>query len=92
MKKVKIVLQSMTGYMGSSENPEKMSLRFMGIMLAVVTQFAPLVMSTLGIDAVSIVHQLQPLVFSVASIIWILGLTRAVWTALKTSPLGAYLK
>lgn len=93
MDKVKIVLQALTGYIGSSQNPEAISTRFVGIALGVVTFVAPYIASVLGVGAEYVVAQVQPICYFVAVVWWVVGAIKAVWTALKSHPVvGAWLK
>ena len=89
--KIKVILQALTGYAGSSESPEKVSARFMGIALGVVSQFAPLLASLFGYDVQTFASQAQPLVLLVACVLWIFGAIKACWLAAKASPtIGAF--
>lgn len=93
MNKVKAVLKAFTGYAGSSESPEKVSARFMGIALGVVSQFAPMLASFFGLDVAEVMHQVQPVVLLGACVLWAYGALKAMWLAAKASPtLGAFLK
>jgi formate hydrogenlyase subunit 3/multisubunit Na+/H+ antiporter MnhD subunit len=95
MNKTKAVLRALIGYAGSSENPSKMSLRFMAIITAVVSQFSPLISvviayfggDTLSMEGLSQV--MEPIVLTVACIMWLIGAIRAV---LNTKTVAGILK
>jgi len=92
MNKIKVVLQALTGYAGSSESPEKFSMRFTGIIIGVVSQFAPLIavfvshygIANVNIDALTAV--VGSLTLSVGCIVWVVGAIKACWKAAKDSP------
>ena len=87
LAKLKIVLDALTGYAGSSESPEKVSLRFMGIALGIVSQFMPIIdILHLPIDVMQFVNAAQPFVLLVAVIMYVYGAIKATWNALKASP------
>lgn len=86
MNKLKIILNALTGYIGSSANPESISTRFVGISLGVITFAAPYIASVLGIGAEQVVAQVQPIAYFIAVVWWIVGAIKACWNALKTSP------
>jgi hypothetical protein len=91
--KIKIILQALTGYIGSSESPEKISTRFIGVSMGAITFLAPFVASLLGVGVESIVAQVQPIGYLIAVVWWLVGAIKACWLALKASPtLGAFLK
>lgn len=93
MQKIKVIIQAFTGYAGSSENPEKVSARFMGIALGIASQFAPLISSFFSVNIEQFVNQAQPVVLLVAVLMWTYGAIKACWLAAKASPtLGAYLR
>lgn len=93
MKKLKAILQAFTGYAGSSENPEKVSARFMGIALGIASQFAPLISSFFSVNVEQFVTQAQPIVLLVAALMWAYGAIKAMWLAAKANPtVGAFLK
>lgn len=93
LNKLKIALDALTGYAGSSESPEKVSLRFMGIALGIVSQFMPIIeLLHLPIDVMQFVNAAQPFVLLVAVVMYIYGAIKATWIALKASPtMGRYL-
>ena len=90
---IKIILQALTGYVGSSENPEKISARFVGVVMGTVVFIAPYLASFLHMGAEQIVAQVQPIAYLVAIFWYLFGAIKAVWLAVKANPtLGAYLK
>ncbi len=92
MQKLKAVLQAFTGYAGSSENPEKISARFMGIALGVASQVAPVITALFSVDVTHFVNEAQPVVLLVACVMWTCGAIKACWSAAKANPtLGAFL-
>lgn len=93
MQKIKAIIQAFTGYAGSSENPEKVSARFMGIALGIASQFAPLISSFFSVNVEQFVTQAQPIVLLVAALMWTYGAIKACWLAAKANPtVGAFLK
>ena len=91
--KITAIIQAFTGYAGSSENPEKVSARFMGLALGIVSQIAPLISSFFPFDIEVFANQAQPIVLLTACILWAYGAVKAMWLAAKASPtLGAYLQ
>lgn len=93
MKKLKAIIQAFTGYAGSSENPEKVSARFVGIMMGFVSQFAPIISSVFSIDAQAFAIQAQPLILVFAVLMWSFGAVKAMWLAAKNSEtLGGYMR
>ena len=84
MNKLKLALRALIGYAGSSESPSKMSLRFMGIITALVSQFAPMISFVVtkiygsGIDSVELTRLIEPIVLTVACVMWLVGAVRAV--------------
>ena len=101
MKKLTLVLRALIGYSGSSEDPSKMSARFMGVILGAVSQFIPLITLVatkfMTIPAGMSVEQYvdgltaiaQPLTLLVACIIWVVGAIRAV---VNTPTVAGFLK
>ena len=85
MEIFKRVLQALTGYVGSSESPEKISARFVGASIGVVTFIAPYLAGLLGIGAGSIVSSVQPVGFLVAVIWYIYGAIKAMWNAARVA-------
>lgn len=97
MEKIRIVFQALIGYAGSSENPEKMSLRLMGIVTAAFGTFLPVIFPLLTsvihlppgvtIDANNngLLPLLQSLTYVTASAMWVIGAFRAVIVGLKTA-------
>lgn len=93
MKKISAIVKAFTGYAGSSESPEKVSMRFMGIAMALVSQFAPLIANFLPFGVEDFVRQAQPIVLLVACLMWTYGAVKAMWLAAKASPtVGAFLR
>ena len=89
----KKIFQAFTGYAGSSENPEKVSARFMGIVVGLASQFAPIVSTFFSVDIQIYVNQVEPIVLLVACLMWFYGAVKACWQAAKASPIvGAYLR
>lgn len=97
MKKLKTMFRALTGYAGSSEHPTKTSMRFMGIITALASQFAPLIAVIASqfvgggviIDVDRLSNIIEPLTLAVACVIWIVGAIRAV---LNTPTVSGYLK
>lgn len=97
MKKIKQVLNAIIGYAGSSEAPQKMSMRFMGIITGIISQLSPiiaLVVSKMidlpnGVSATAYVgglsNMIEPIVLSFACILWIIGAVRAVMATPKVA-------
>ena len=96
MQKIKAVLSAIIGYAGSSENPQKMSLRFMGIIMGVISQFSPLIslfvmhftnFCTAGMDicVAQFTDIVQPLVLTIACVIYLVGMVRAVMSMPKVA-------
>src|SRR5574337_919808 len=93
MQKAKAVFRALIGYAGSSENPEKMSMRLMGIVMGVVSQFSPLISFGVvhldpnfcpgGIDScvANLSSVIQPIILTVACVVWVVGAVRAAWNA-----------
>lgn len=92
MNKALKALNAVIGFAGSSENPSKMSLRFIGIITGVVTQFAPFISLILahalgveGADPAQVQQVLEPWVYVIgtgtAIFLWVIGAIRAGWTA-----------
>ena len=93
MEKFKAIIQALTGYVGSSENPEKISARFVGTSMALITFLAPFLGKFLGMGAEQIIAQVQPIAYMIAIVWYVYGAIKAMWTAAKAHPtLGAYLK
>ncbi len=93
MQKLKVVLQAITGYAGSSESPEKISARFMGVSMGTITMIAPFIAGFFSTTVEMVMAQIQPLMLVVAIVFYFYGMIRAVWSALKAHPtLGGYLK
>lgn len=93
MTKIKIILQALTGYMGSSESPEKISARFIAVSLGAITFVAPFVASFLGLGVGEVMAQAQTIAYFVAIVWYVFGAVKACWLAAKANPtLGAYLK
>ncbi len=93
MNKIKVVLQALTGYMGSSESPEKISARFVAVSLGAVTFVAPFVASFLGLGVAEVMAQAQSIAYFVAIVWYAYGAIKACWLALKASPtLGGFLR
>lgn len=94
MNKIKAIFRALIGYAGSSENPNKMSMRFMGIITAFISQLAPfiaLIVSQFDVmlDVNKFAAVIEPLTLSVACVIWITGAVRAV---LNTPKVAGYLR
>lgn len=100
MQKLKSVLNALVGYAGSSENPEKMSLRLMGIITGIVSQFSPLIslvvahttnLCTAGMNTCTaqFTSVIEPIVLTMACVMWIVGAVRAV---LNTPTVAGFLK
>lgn len=106
MNKIQKVIQALTGYAGSSENPEKFSLRMMGIVTTVMSQFSPIisyiVVHSTNLCATQPVDQclsaytnmLEPIFMTVGCALWLIGAGKAVYKALQNSdtPVGAFLR
>lgn len=104
MKTVLTILNAVVGFAGSSENPSKMSMRFMGIVMAVVAQVTPILLYVAGlvmdlpegVTPTMVQDSLGPVVqavtFVVAGILWLVGATRAAMKAYSVQErAGAYL-
>ncbi len=100
MQKLKTIFGALVGYAGSSENPNQTSLRFMGIITGVMSQFAPLIslvvvhttnFCTAGVDVciTQFTGVIQPLVLAVACGMWIVGAIRAM---VNTPTVAGFLK
>ena len=88
MQKIKAIIQAFTGYAGSSESPEAVSTRFMGIAIGLVSQFAPIIVALFhpSVDITQFVNAAQPIVLLVAIVMWLYGAIKACWLAAKASP------
>lgn len=101
MNTTKKIINAIIGYAGSSEDVNKMSMRFMGIVTAVIAKFAPSVLLCLGIfidlPTGTTPEQLvaawgpiiQALVYMTAATLYLVGMFRAVKKALETKDIGA---
>ena len=95
MNKLKVALRALIGYAGSSESPSKMSLRFMGIITAVVSQFAPIISFVVtrvygeGLNGAELTQLVEPIVLTVACVMWLVGAVRA---ALNTKTVAGILR
>ena len=105
MKKFLTVLNAIVGFAGSSENPQKMSLRLTAVVMGVIAEFSPFLVLLAGtfmnlpdgVTAENIQQTLAPVVqafiFIIAGILWLIGAFRAAWSALKVPErVGAYLR
>jgi hypothetical protein len=105
MKKVLSVLNAIIGFAGSSENPQKMSLRLTAVVMGIIAKFSPLLVFVAssamhlpeGVTAENVQQTLEPVVqafiFIIAGVLWLVGAFRAGWIALKMpEKIGAYLR
>ncbi len=80
------ILQALIGYAGSSEDPSKMSMRFMAILLAVLGKVVALAAAA-GYVIPFATADLQMFVGSIAfvaaALFWVVGAVRAVIAALR---------
>lgn len=101
MQTFKNVLSAIIGYAGSSEDPQKMSLRFYGVAVGVSSQVMPFIILigarfmslpegvTPEQASASVTPLLQLVCYALASVLWSVGLIRAIHSAVKTKNLGA---
>lgn len=105
MKKFLRAINAFVGFAGSSENPQKMSMRMMGVFMGVVSQFTPLIAMLIekfvelppGMTAETFVSSLtaaiEPVILLIAVVLWLLGAFRAAWAAFNIQErVGAYLR
>lgn len=103
MNRIKQVLQALTGYIRSSDNPQQTSLRFMGIITGIAAQFSPIIalivskVVTLpaGVSpdqyVASLTQLIEPVALSIACLMWMVGAVRAVMnTSRVVGFLGSY--
>lgn len=90
MEKIKTFLNALIGYAGSSENPQKMSMRFMGILMGLISQFSPII--ALIVERLTdkptgvapevyiqdLITTIQPIMLSIACVLWVIGAIGAV--------------
>ena len=97
MSKITLILKALLGYAGSSENPQAMSLRMMGIITGVIGVGVPYIFPVLitlgvhlpfGVTADTVSANLTPIaqafVYLGAASMWIIGAIRAVVVQLNT--------
>lgn len=98
-------INAIIGFAGSSESPEKFSLRLMGIVTAFISQFLPFIFPLLvlvgvrlpdGVDAKVVADSLTPILqvafLSVGCVMWLVGAARAFWKEYSLgAKLGAYM-
>jgi len=101
MDRIKTALNALVGYAGSSENPQKMSLRFMGILTGLISQFSPLLSLVVAHFSVlpagvtveqfsaSLSGVIEPMILTGACLMWIIGAVRAV---MATPTVAGFLK
>lgn len=91
MNTIKIIFNTIIGYTGSSESPDKMSMRFTAIIIAVIAKVATIAAIagyTIPLTDAQSQGVAASLAFVIAAIMWVYGLIRAVYVALKTRNLG----
>lgn len=105
MKKLLKGINAFVGFAGSSENPQKMSMRMMGVFMGVVSQFMPLIAMAVekfvelppGMSAEMFVtnftSSVEPVILLIAVVIWLIGAFRAAWSAFNVQErVGAFLR
>jgi asparagine N-glycosylation enzyme membrane subunit Stt3 len=102
MERTKRILSAIIGYAGSSEAPQKMSLRLMGIITGVLSQFSPIIALVVskvvtlpaGVTADAFIATLYPLIeigtLVFAVVLYVVGLIRAGVSAYRMGGLGAF--
>ena len=93
MQKIKSIFSAVIGFAGSTENPSQTSMRFMGIITGVISQFSPLLSIVIAHFSVlpagmtpdqfagNLTGIIEPIILTIACVMWCVGAVRAAINA-----------